>query len=293
MSFLQKQHDLLKGMTCPTNAPLRDLDKKQKKDPEIVTPYLRKDGFDLQHCHPKLQNDKKVVLAAVTQNGLALKHASEALRRDMSIVNAAIQQNPYALMHASPLLQDDKGVVKRALKNAGLVLKYASKRIQNSAWAVKIAVEENPAALKFASRRLCGEGWSQNPNVQSIVFEAVTNGREDILPFVQGEVAGRIATDYVRSLAITSHHSHDTLGQQCMVREKQRSLSQESNDLQTLRSRLESQLQDIETKIKKNAEERKQYQELADSLKRSIDHTPCETAAPQSTADLTKSPRGS
>lgn len=256
--------------------------KKHLKNPEFVKEYLKKHGRDLKYVAEKLKDDEGVVLTAVLQDGLALKYASQALKNDEDVVIPAINQNPYALQYASKALKKDIDVVLPALQGSGLVLRYASPRIQNNPDAVMTAIMQSPAALQYASPHLRGEGWDNDSDVRSIVWTAATYGRENILPFVQGEAAGRIATDYVRRLPNTGtgHHSHDTLWQQCVLREHQYSLDQKLSALQTKRFGLERQLQDTDTQIKKLVEESKKCAELADALNApSIDDTP---AAPHS-----------
>lgn len=148
---------------------LLQLGDESLKDDENVLIAVRENGAALLHASKEQRDNERIVIVAVTQKykGWVLSLASERLRSKKETVFSAVTSQGTALQYASEEWPDDLEVVLAAVKQDGRALQFASPRLRDNEEVVLAAVRQNGLALQFAS--------SKQQNNEKIVLAAIEN----------------------------------------------------------------------------------------------------------------------
>ena len=158
------------------SGPLTFADDSIRRNPEIISAAITKNGLDLQYASPELQADPTIAKTAVSQNGLALRYVpSTTMQKNHDIVLAAVKQNGLALEYALEEHQADLDIVRAAVTKNGSALQYASDKCQGRLDIVMCALSSHCNAMYYAARDLS----------LPALIRKIINGIHDDLPLAK------------------------------------------------------------------------------------------------------------
>ena len=149
-----------------------------KKDEDVVTAAVQKNGMALQFADAKLRDKHDVVHDAVHQNGMALQHVGLSMQKDYDVVHDACHQNGQALAIAGTKLNFKLHELVHIDYPTGEIIAITDDLAINILYE---AVESDPAALEHAIKfkNADGEEYASKPGMKLAVQNAV--GKDGLL----------------------------------------------------------------------------------------------------------------
>ena len=166
-----------------------------RDDDEVVSIFLKNNGYCLIHASDRIKDDEKMVLLALEDDGVAINGASDRIKNKKEIGLIAVTKDVYALNALSEELKDDYDVVKSAVNFGGYALKYVSERFKNNKEIVMDAVKQYGEALCYAS-----EDLKNDKEVVLAAYKNDTKASKHLGKELIEELAGRDIEKYLESV---------------------------------------------------------------------------------------------